>query len=112
LNEPFQVEETYDTTPFDTLGKVTYSKEEIQGRDLSANSCSGFQSLAKEVSQRPCKEKKEGLSQRNMLLDNEWENKGRPPFNFKAGKDLFSNTFFFLLKSANDVLFSWMCKFA
>ncbi|XP_011035821.1 PREDICTED: uncharacterized protein LOC105133492 [Populus euphratica] len=86
LNEPFQVEETYDTTPFDTLGKVTSLKEEIQERDLSANSCSGFQSLAKEVSQRPCKEKKEGLSQGNMLLDNEWENKGRPPFNFKAGQ--------------------------
>ncbi|KAF9663776.1 hypothetical protein SADUNF_Sadunf17G0087200 [Salix dunnii] len=83
LNKPFQVEEAYDTSPF--LGKVTYSKEEIQGRGLSANSCSGFQSLAKEVSQRPFKEKEEGLSQRNMLLDNEWGNKGRPPFNFNSG---------------------------
>ncbi|KAJ6371284.1 hypothetical protein OIU77_001733 [Salix suchowensis] len=83
LNKPFQVEEAYDTTPF--LGKVTYFKEEIQGRDLSANSCSGFQSMEKEVSRRPFKEKEEGLSQQNMLLDNEWGNKGRPPFNFNSG---------------------------
>ncbi|KAG5226968.1 inorganic phosphate transporter [Salix suchowensis] len=83
LNKPFQVEEAYDTTPF--LGKVTYFKEEIQGRDVSANSCSGFQSMEKEVSRRPFKEKEEGLSQQNMLLDNEWGNKGRPPFNFNSG---------------------------
>ncbi|KAJ6753103.1 hypothetical protein OIU74_027876 [Salix koriyanagi] len=83
LNKPFQVEEAYDTTPF--LGKVTYLKEEIQGRDLSANSCSGFQSMEKEVSRRPFKEKEEGLSQQNMLLDNEWGNKSRPPFNFNSG---------------------------
>ncbi|KAJ6421598.1 hypothetical protein OIU84_028885 [Salix udensis] len=83
LNKPFQVEEAYDTTPF--LGKVTYLKEETQGRDLSANSCSGFQFMEKEVSRRPFKEKEEGLSQQNMLLDNEWGNKGRPPFNFNSG---------------------------
>jgi hypothetical protein len=44
LNEPFQVEEEYG-------GKVTFSKEDIQGRESSANSCS-FECLAKVVSQR------------------------------------------------------------
>jgi len=89
LNEPFKVEEAHDTISFDTLGKATYSKEEIQGRDLSANSSPGFQCLAKEVSQRH-KEKDEGISQCNQHLDKEWGKKGRPPLNFNPGKDLLS----------------------
>ena len=89
LNEPFKVEEAYGTISFDTVGKATYSKEEIQGRDLSANSCSGFQCFAKEVSQRH-KEKDEGISQCNLHLDKEWGKKGRPPLNLNPGKDLFS----------------------
>jgi hypothetical protein len=89
LNEPFKVEEAHGTISFDTLGKSTYSKEEIQGRDLSANSSPGFQCLAKEVSQRH-KEKDEGISQCNQHLDKEWGNKGRPPLNFNPGKDLLS----------------------
>ncbi|KAJ6926874.1 hypothetical protein NC651_011083 [Populus alba x Populus x berolinensis] len=40
LNETFQVEEEYG-------GKVTFSKEDIQGRESSANSCSGFECLSK-----------------------------------------------------------------
>ncbi|KAJ6396385.1 hypothetical protein OIU77_021421 [Salix suchowensis] len=84
LNEPFKVEEAYGTISFDTVGKATYSKEEIQGRDLSANSCSGFQCFAKEVSQRR-KEKDEGISQCNLHLDKEWGKKGRPPLNLNPG---------------------------
>lgn len=48
------------------------SLKRIQARDSYANSCSGLQCLAKEVSQRPCKEKDGGISQCNLNLDNEW----------------------------------------
>lgn len=96
LNEPFKVEEAHGTISFDTLGKATYSKEEIQGRDLSAKSCSGFQCLAKEVSQKH-KEKDEGISQCNQHLDKEWGKKGRPPLNFNPGhisSRTFNRTFY------------------
>ncbi|KAJ6738622.1 hypothetical protein OIU74_003563 [Salix koriyanagi] len=48
------------------------SLKRIQARDSYANSCSGLQCLAKEASQRPCKEKDGGISQCNLNLDNEW----------------------------------------
>ncbi|CAK7322993.1 unnamed protein product [Dovyalis caffra] len=83
LNEPFKVEGAYVTTSFDTPGKVTHAKEEIQGQDLSANSCSGFQCKG---SQRPFKVKNEGIGQCNLHLDNEWGKRGRPPLNFNAGQ--------------------------
>lgn len=91
LNKPIQVEEASATASVDILRNITYSKEEMQRQDLSANSYSGFQKLASELSQSPCKQKDEGIGQCSPHLNNGRRQRGWLPLNH--GDDMSSYGF-------------------
>uniref|UniRef100_A0A5B6YXA3 DUF863 domain-containing protein n=1 Tax=Davidia involucrata TaxID=16924 RepID=A0A5B6YXA3_DAVIN len=86
LNEPIQVEETSISASVDNVGNISCREEEIQRRDVSVNSNSGFCILSKESSQSSLVGRDGGIWLNNLCSENKRNQKEQSTYNFQAGQ--------------------------